>query len=167
MLLTTASYCLFLKDCVWAHSMKTNVDTGVSFQILWSTNEAVQIEHGPWGEGCALPIVLYLHHLTGPPTKEGLNKCLLNWTGLSDTFDQCVSPCTRLPYTGWYKLTFVPWKSYVCLHVILTDRTGRHCMAPCPSALPARATRCGRQNLFAKAISSSGSRSKVGDNCLV
>lgn len=38
---------------------------------------------------------------------------------------------------------------------------------PESSHLPASATKCGRQNLLAKAINSSGSRSKLGDNCLV
>lgn len=51
MFLTTASYCLFPKDCVRTHIMKVNTDMRVLFQILWSTNEAACIECRPGEEG--------------------------------------------------------------------------------------------------------------------
>ena len=128
MFLATASYCLFLRDCVWAHIMD-NMDTIVLFQIPWSTNEAECIEHRSQEQGSCIT------HLDNCITQQGLaqsrclRKYLWNWIGLIHLINSH-HPEQDSPMLGDTKLIFTPWKRYFCLSVILTSLTVRRCMAP-------------------------------------
>ena len=90
----------------------------------------------------------------------------LNWGCLIHLIGS-YQPVQDSPMLGDKNLIFIPRRYYFLQKCHFDKYDSQIPHRPESSALPASATKCGRQNLFAKAISSSGSRSKLGDNCLV